>query len=208
ENVIVVKQSKSEQTSNTAADSAADLSDIFPAELRDLEQRLIAENAAVSLIRIIATIVIAKLQYDFRLYKLSALKMGDGAKPPEYNIIFVPADFPDKGGIFNFLDPNSDQEDVRQLRFYGREQDWQFVPFFVDAGGKLIGKLSNPEEIDQLDPIELNLPLKTKIVLIAVGPLEELIKVKNAFEMKTSKVPIDDTESKICWVIYGPEKET
>ena len=32
----------------------------------------------------------------------------------------------------------------------------------------------------------------------------ELIKVKNA---KTSEDPIDDTKSKICWVIYGPEKK-
>jgi len=106
------------------------------------------------------------------------------------------------------LDRNSDQEDVRQLRFYGLKQDWRFIPFFVDAKGEIIGEPNNPEEIDELDPIELNLPAKTKVVLIAVGPSEELIKVKNAFEIKTSKAPIDDTKSKICWVIYGPEKET
>ena len=208
ENVIVVKRSEPEQILNTAAESAADLSDIFPAELSDLEQRLIAENAAVSLIRIIAaTIVFAKLQYAFRLYRPPPPMMGDGAKPPEYNIIFVPSDFPDKGGVFNFLDPNADQENVRQLRFYGLEQDWQFIPFFADADANTVGKPVNPGKIDQLDPIELNLPSKTKVVLIAVGPADELNKVKNLVESGT-KQPADNSESKICWVIYGPEKAT
>jgi len=133
EKVVVVQQSESEQIANTAADSAVDLSGIIPAELRELEQRLIAENAAVFLIRIMAvTIVIAKLQYAFRVYKPSALRMGGTTtKPPEYNIIFVPTNFPDDGCEFNFLDRNSDQEDVRQLRFYGLKQDWRFIPLFI-----------------------------------------------------------------------------
>ena len=207
EKVVVIKQSESEQIPNTDVGSAMDLSGIIPAELRALEQILITANAAVFLIRIILTAIKnTKQQYAFRVYKPSPSKMSyDAAKPPEYNIIFVPSDFPDEGGMFDFLDPNSDQEDVRQLRFYGLEQDWQFVPFFIDAKGEIIGEPDNPEEIDELDPIELNLPAKTKVVLIAVGPSEELIKVKNA---KTSEDPIDDTKSKICWVIYGTEKET
>ncbi|MBL0717013.1 MAG: CHAT domain-containing protein, partial [Desulfosarcina sp.] len=51
---------------------------------------------------------------------------------------------------------------------------------------------------------ELNLPSKTKVVLIAVGPADELNKVKNLVESGT-KQPADNSESSICWVIYGPE---
>jgi len=92
---------------------------------------------------------------------------------------------------------------IKKIRFYGLKQDWRFIPFFVDAKGEIVGKPVNPEEIDPLDPIELNLPAKTKVVLIAVGPAEELNKVKNSVE-SGAKEPADNRESRICWVIYGP----
>ena len=163
------------------------------------QQRLNAARAGQIVIDIVKSFAI-----DKGLRQLSASMMGEITKPPEYNIIFVPVAFPDKGGMFDFLDPNSDQEDVRQLRFYGLEQDWQFIPFFVDADANPVGEPVNPEEIDQLDPIELNLPAKTKVVLIAVGPAEELNKVQNSVE-SGAKEPADNRESRICWVIYGPE---
>ncbi|MBL0702088.1 MAG: tetratricopeptide repeat protein, partial [Desulfosarcina sp.] len=150
------------------------------------QQRLNVARAGQIVIDVVKSFAI-----DKGLRQLSASIMGEAAKPPEYNIIFVPSDFPDKGGVFNFLDPNADQEDVRQLRFYGLEQDWQFIPFFADVDANTVGKPVNPGEIDQLDPIELNLPSKTKVVLIAVGPADELNKVKNLVESGT-KQPADN----------------
>ncbi len=126
-------------------------------------------------------------------------------KPPEYNITFVPAIFGEEG-MFDFLNPNSNQEDVRQLRFYSfnKELDlgysreaWKFIPFFLNAKGEIIEYAGNPEEIDELDPIEINLPAETKVVLIAVGPPEKLIEIKNDFKKNGS------TSSKICWAVYG-----
>ena len=146
-------------------------------------------------------------------YRPSPHFLGDCVKPPKYNVIFVPSDFSDEGGIFDFLDMNSDIEDLRQMVYYKDEvecykdrngcyieEKCEILPFFVNVEGKIIG-LANPIEMDirnnLLDPIELNLPTETKAVLIAIGHPEELMDVKKDFNNKRP------TNVEICWAVYG-----
>ena len=131
--------------------------------------------------------------------------MGSSVKPPEQNIEFVPQTFPDSGGQFKFLDPNSAQKNLIQVRGFSIEQKWRFIFFAFGPEGEIIQKQTEPQKIDRTGPIELEVPPNTEVVFILTGHMNTLAELKKEFIHDEEKSKADK-KPQFCLVIYGPGK--
>lgn len=124
--------------------------------------------------------------------------------PPELNIVFTPQQLPKEGGSFDmFLDPDSDDGEMQKLRRVAIHRAYSRIPFFLDSQENLTGT-GDIDEVDEDDPIELDVPANTMIVFIALGKKDELGEVKREFG---SGRPYEDGQEKILWAVYGPGKD-
>ncbi len=161
--------------------------------------KTILDNPAL---RAVAYGLAANILYDG--LKLAAAYLGlmdEDEAIPEYNIKCIPTPLPGPGDSFEFLDPDSDDEEECWLKEYCDKKRWDYIAFYFDKERALIGHTGDPQRVNGDEPDELeDLPDGVLIILVALGKAEDILPAKEKLEEGKA---LDKTNSDMFWLMYG-----